>query len=257
VACSREAETEGIAQTILERRGKGVPFRDQVVLSRTHTTLARLAQHLERSGVPCLYFGDFFERPEVRDLLSLLSIVSEPKGTGLLRAAQLPQYAVPVDDIAKAVTWRRSKKVTMLVALRNLDEIDSLSDVGRVGLRRLADDTATSTWPMTAHQFLIGYIFGSGGYARTCLAGNEVPDQQRRLAVYQLLQLAFAFKPLEKEDPKRAFLDHVRRLEILDEEKQLRQQARGSSSRSLISPTSSRANSRWAAGTRLVHHRRE
>lgn len=223
VATSRECEAEGIARKIFERRESGVPFRDQVVLARSHSTLARLARHLERAGVPCLYFGDFFEREEVRDLLALLSVVSEPKGTGLLRVSQLQHYAVPVDDIAKVVVWRRDRKVTMLAALRRDDDIEGLSDAGRAGLRRLAADTAHSTWPMSPHQFLIGYLFGSGDHARTCLSGEMVRDQQRRLAVYQLLQFAFAFKPPEGKDPKRAFLDHVRRLEILDEEKQLRQ----------------------------------
>src|SRR5207249_1126279 len=55
VASSREAEAEGIAQAILERCNHGMPFCDQVVLSRSHNTLARLARHLERAGVPCLY----------------------------------------------------------------------------------------------------------------------------------------------------------------------------------------------------------
>lgn len=223
VASTRESEAEGLAKAILERSKNGVPFREQVVLSRWHSTLARLARHLERAGVPCLYFGDFFERPEVRDLLSLLSVVSEPKGTGLLRVAQMPHYAVPVGDIAKVVAWRRDKKLTMLAALRQADTIDGLSDAARDGLRRLVNDTAHWTWPMLPHQFLIGYLFGSGNHAHECLSGDGVSDQQRRLAVYQLLQFAFAFKPPEKVDPKRAFLAHVRRLEILDEEKQLRQ----------------------------------
>lgn len=136
---------------------------------------------------------------------------------------ELPQYAVPVDDIIKVVAWRRETKTIMFAALGRLDEIDGLSATGRAGLQRLAADTAHSTWPMSAHQFLIGYLFGAGDHTRMCLSGEGVPDQQRRLAVYQLLQFAFAFKPPVKENAKRAFLNHVRRLEVLDEEKQLRQ----------------------------------
>lgn len=223
VAASREAEAEGIAQAIMKRQSEDVPFRHQVVLARSHTTLARLAGHLERSGVPCLYFGDFFERPEVRDLLSLLSVVSEKRGVGLLRVAQMPQYAVPPADIIKIVAWRHEQKISMLSALRRADEICALTDGARAGIRRLVADTNHWSWTISPHRFLTEYLFGSGDHVRLLLAGDTVQDKQRRLAVYQLLQFAFAFKPPEKEDPKHAFLYHVRRLGILDEEKQLRQ----------------------------------
>ncbi|MBM3853451.1 MAG: ATP-dependent helicase, partial [Verrucomicrobia bacterium] len=44
----------------------------------------------------------------------------------------------------------------------------------------------------------------------------------RQLAVYQLLTLAFGHRPPTNRDPKRDFLEHIRRLEVLDEEKELR-----------------------------------
>jgi DNA helicase-2/ATP-dependent DNA helicase PcrA len=223
IAATREAEWEGIATSLLERQKKGVPFGDQAVLARSHKMLARLVIHLERRGVPCLYFGDFFERAEIRDLLSLLSLVAEPRGVGLFHVAQLPQYAVPPRDIAIVFVWRHENKVTMLKAMRSLNEIDGLSADGRKALERLSQDVAHSTWPMTAHSFLVGYLFGKGEHVKRLLTGDTVNDQQRRLAVYQLLQFSFTFKPTKDGDPKRALLSHIRRLEVLEEEKQLRQ----------------------------------
>lgn len=222
---TREAEWEGIAAAILARRASGVPFGHQTVLARSHTILARLARRLERADVPCLYFGDFFERPEVRDLLAFLSVIAEPRGIGLLRVAQLPQYGVSAEDVCTLANWRRAQQPvpTMLDALRRLDEVPELSDQGRAGLCRLEQDVAFVTFPMTPHQALLGFLFRRPGYLEGLLADRTVAGQQRRLAVYQLLQFAFAFKRPGTGNPKRAFLDHVRRLEVLDEEKQLRQ----------------------------------
>ena len=222
IATSREAEANGIANTILARVAAGDRFGRHVILGRTHTILARLAGHLERAGVPCLYFGDFFERPEIRDLLCLISVVAEPRGVGLLRVAQLPQYVVPPADIAVMFAWRRAHGTTMLAALNRLTEIDALSDVGRPGLERLSKDIAAVDWPMSAHRFLMSYLFRGSSHLLRLLEDASVAGQQQRLAVYQLLLFAFSFKPPAGGDPKRAFLDHVRRLEILDEEKQLR-----------------------------------
>lgn len=223
IASTFEAECEGLARTIQSDIKSGGNFAHHAILARSHTTLARMARHLERAGVPCLYFGDFFERTEIRNLLSLLSLVSERSGLGLFRAAQLPRYAVPNADIVAVFRWRRNQDISMLAALRRLDEISDLSDKGRTALQRLADDLVDVNYPMTAHRFLLRYLFRRGDHLQTEIADDTVPGQQRRLAIYQLLQFAFSFRASGRGDPKRTFLEHVRRLEILDEEKQLRQ----------------------------------
>lgn len=223
VASSFEAECEGISQAIKTDVERGDRFGNHAILARSHTTLSRLARHLERSGVPCLYFGDFFERPEIRDLLSFVSLVSERTGVGLFRVAQLPQYAVPAEDVTAVRRWRRDRNVAMLAALRRLNEIPDLSEVGRASLQHLAADLVDVSYPESAHRFLLRYLFRRGDHLRGSLVDDTVMAQQRRLAIYQLLQFAFSFRATPGMDPKRAFLEHVRRLEILDEEKQLRQ----------------------------------
>src|ERR1700677_69583 len=68
------SEANGIADEIQRQHHLGVPYRDQAVLCRTHTGLAKLVSTLEERGIPLFYLGDLFERTEIRDLLSLLSI---------------------------------------------------------------------------------------------------------------------------------------------------------------------------------------
>ncbi len=155
VAATREAEAQGIATAIQSRVAAGGTFGSHAILGKTHTILARIASVLETAGVPCLYFGDFFERPEIRDLLSLLSVVAEPRGVGLLRVAQFPQYAIPPCDITRICAWRLNQRVPMLTAVRRSREIDGLSEPDRRGLSRLASDVACVDWPMTAHSFLM------------------------------------------------------------------------------------------------------
>ena len=77
VATGLDAEAAGLASEIERRRTQGVPYRDQAVLCRSHTYLARFASRLEALEVPVLYLGDLFERPEIRDLLALMSFTCE------------------------------------------------------------------------------------------------------------------------------------------------------------------------------------
>jgi superfamily I DNA/RNA helicase len=137
VATEREAEAEGLAQEILARRAQPGGYSQHAVLARTHGVLSTLAAHFEHAGVPALYFGDFFERPEVRDLLSLISVAGERDGLGLLRVAQFPRYATPVPDILEMFRFRQEADITMLGALKRANEA-SLSAEGRAGLQRLA-----------------------------------------------------------------------------------------------------------------------
>lgn len=223
VATTLRAEYEGIASSILAAIAQGGHFVDHAILARSHTTLARLSQYLEMRGVPCLYFGDFFERPEIRDLLSLLQLTSEPTGVGLVRVARLPQYVLSDSDIAALFEVREARDKPMLAVLRDPRGIVGLSAVGYATVQRLASDLSSVEYSQTAHALLLRFLLGRGDHLGPLLADRSVAGQQRRLAVYQLLQVARTFRAPPKTDPKRAFLDHIRRLELLDEEKQLRQ----------------------------------
>ncbi len=222
LAATFEAEAEGIARTIVQMKDNGGAYRDHVVLARSHTTLTRLAAHFERAGVPSLYFGDFFERAEIRDLLSLLSVAGEKDGLGLLRVAQTEPYGVPVTDIVTLSEWRRAEDLAMCDALRRLDEVDGLSGEGLAGLELLAKDLEGVQWTTSPHALLLRHLFCKERVRSGVFAESGVAGQQARLAAYQLLQIAFDFRKRGKKDPKAAFLDHIRRLEILDEEKEFR-----------------------------------
>lgn len=221
VAETWQAEAERIGQ-LIQQRAPDLGKREHAVIGRSHTTLAKIATHLERSGVPCLYFGDFFERAEIRDCLSLISIASETEGLGLLRVAQSAHYSVPITDILKVFRWRADADVTMLTALRRVSEISDLSADGLTKLRRLADHFKGVQFTTSPHKLLIDHLFISGAAFVAPLNQDTVPGQQKRLAIYQLLQVTFNFRAPTGRDPKREFLDHVRRLEVLDEEKGLR-----------------------------------
>lgn len=221
VAASREAEQQGIAARIQQEVSNGGAYRDHAVLARSHGTLVKVAAHLERSGIPSLYFGDFFERPEIRDFLSLLSVTADHDGLGLMRVGQWPKYAMSATDIIEVLHRAAGNEKSLLAMLQAGIETSGLSNESVEGLKRLAADVADVEFKTSPHFLLADYLFNKGGALAQGLVGDTVIAQQRRLAIYQLLQIAFEHHSA-KGDPKRAFLDYVRRLEILDEEKEFR-----------------------------------
>ena len=142
IASTREAEANGIAKAIRDRVAAG-DFDSAITRSwRARILILKRGWPASLSGPACpaCICWRLFRASRRSGICSaLISVVAEPRGIGLLRVAQMPQYAVPPDDIAIAFAWRRAQRVTMLAAVRRFAEIDGLSDVGREGLRRLSE----------------------------------------------------------------------------------------------------------------------
>jgi superfamily I DNA/RNA helicase len=217
VAKSLAEEAEAIGARIEELREQGVPYRDQIILARTHLTLARITGVLERLGVPLLYLGDLFERPEIRDLLSLVAIDAEYGGVGLVRVATMPQYASTREDALKLLEWARSNRVLVFDALNRTSEIEGLTAAGASGLARLGAEldgfnVGTSPWTL-----LTSWLFERSDYLQRLLRSNDTISQQKLVAIYQLLKVCGEQVAMGDSSRKR-FLERVRRIEALNED---------------------------------------
>ena len=223
VAPDFAAEAAGLADEINRRRDQGIRYKDQAILCRSHTNLARFAQRLEAHGIPVLYLGDVFERPEIRDMLALLSFTCEAGRGGLFRLAQFPEYQIPIVDVRKLLNFAAEKEIYPTDALRSLDDIAELTAEGRSGLQRLAAHLADVEHKTTPAALLFDYLFEKSRYLDCVLADETIGGQQKRLALYQLLQFALEHKPAWKGNWRRQLLQWIRRLETFGEERQLRE----------------------------------
>ncbi|WP_455186637.1 UvrD-helicase domain-containing protein, partial [Azospirillum palustre] len=82
-------EADALADEILALE-RSISFRGQAVLCPGNDRLARVGDKLERRGIPVLYLGNLFERPEVKDLLALLSLLVDRRAMALVRRSTLP-----------------------------------------------------------------------------------------------------------------------------------------------------------------------
>lgn len=223
VASDLAAEAAGLAEEINRRRDQGVRYKDQAILCRSHTSLARFAQRLEAHGIPVLYLGDLFERPEIRDMLALLSFTCEAERGGLFRLAQFPEYRIPIADVRKFLSFAAEKGTYPSETLRSLGDIAELTPEGRSGLQRLAAHLVSVEHKTTPAALLFDYLFTKSRYLDHVLADQTVSGQQKRLALYQLLQFALEHKPARRGNWRRQLLQWIRRLETFGEERQLRE----------------------------------
>lgn len=221
VATNLEAEAAGIAGIIRRRQEAGVAYCDQAILCRSHTNLAKFAAALEARDIPVLYLGDIFERPEIRDLLSVLSLLGEASSSGLVRVGTLPAYNLPLTDLRLLLEHIKAQGISQRDALDQVTAVP-LSPEGLTAMTQLRRDLPPFVQGQNALGVLNRYLFESSRHLGTIAMDASVAGLQRRLAIYQLLQVAMSYAKSEPRGGIGGFLDWIRRLELFGEERQLR-----------------------------------
>ena len=227
-----EGQADGVARSIAALRDQGLPYRDQAILCRTHAQAQSLVDRLTERGVPILYLGALLERPEIKDLICMLSLYGGGPSTGLVRLAALPEYAVPREDILILLRRAMRDERPFFEALADVVLWDGLSPAAIPGLGRLTKQLAALDALDRDPVCLLGaYLFDQSQFIRG-LEGADTPAfaaMQKRMAVYQLWELARDYDggvvksvcaPAGPPNRVRDFLAHLQRLDAVGESPQ-------------------------------------
>jgi len=214
--------TVALADTIEEMRSGGHAYRDQAVLCTGNEKLSRLAQDLERLGVPVLFLGSLFERPEVKELLALISILTDRRAMGLVSIACWPEFAMSLGDVAVVLDHLRAEDQVPGVWLGAVGDVEAVTDGGRASLARLAAaldgfDHTSAPWAVMTHLLL------DRTRVAARIAGSvSIADRTRGIALWQFLNFV-RVQPAGQGLPISRLLDRVRRLLRLGDDRDLRQ----------------------------------
>ncbi|MDQ2798633.1 MAG: UvrD-helicase domain-containing protein, partial [Armatimonadota bacterium] len=134
-----EGQAAGIAGLIQQMRPVH-PYPQQAILCRTHAQAQALVELLSVRDIPVLYLGNLMDRPEIKDLLCLLSLFSPEAALGLLRVGALPEYGISQDDVLEFLARARQADIPISAALQ--DPVLSEGLAAEQGLRRLGPQVA-------------------------------------------------------------------------------------------------------------------
>lgn len=208
-----------LVEAIHEMRSLGHDFRDQAVLCTGNDKLARFGAGLESLGVPVLYLGSVFERPEIKDLLSMLAMVTDSKALGLARVATMKPFTMSMADLASIVAELRRDKENDWKTL-NLP-IPDLSPEGQqalVHLRTVLEgfDRQSRPWDVLA-QVLLDRTVIAGEIGRS----KEISHRAAGIAIWQFMN--FIRSAPGTASPILDMLDRIRRLVSIADDRDLRQ----------------------------------
>jgi superfamily I DNA/RNA helicase len=216
-------EADALADEIA-RLSSNMAYRDQAVLCPGNDRLNRIGRELERRGIPVLYLGNLFERPEVKDLLSLLSLLVDRRAMGLVRKPSLPGLATNLSlaGASAVIEHLRSSEAEPLAWASTAPSLPELQQTDADALRLTAEilagfGTDARPWTVLAHVLL-----DRTRVAAQIAAADDVVSRSMGVAIWQLMGFVRAQRP-GPGLPIQRMLDEIRRLVQLADERDLRQ----------------------------------
>lgn len=89
-SASENEQLNKLACRVRQLEANGTKLAEQAVIVYKNSDAAELAAGLEQRGVPVLYLGNIFERPEIKDLICLMQLAVDPYGVNLIRSWYSP-----------------------------------------------------------------------------------------------------------------------------------------------------------------------
>jgi superfamily I DNA/RNA helicase/CRISPR/Cas system-associated exonuclease Cas4 (RecB family) len=199
-------ELRGLARDVQQKLREGYHGRDIVVLCRTRSLVRRVKLALAEAELRVDLRADFLEQEHVKNLLSLLLLLAEDSGMGILRVARLPDHELAQADVETLIKAAHVGQAGVLGLLLSGEYPPGLSADGQVAVEYLAALlarlalTSTSVW-----QVLARYLLAETSLARTLLAaGDDAQAALVRQDYARLLQYARTYDQQRQDAWERA-----------------------------------------------------
>lgn len=217
----KDDQSIAIADAIADMRDAGVAYKDQAVLCTGNERLGQIARDLERMDVPVLFLGSLFERGEVKDLLSVLSLLSDRRAMGLVRVGCMTDFEMTLEDVGTIIQELRDQPgepLEWLATRRNLP----VSEQGRAALDRLAEALDGFGADASPWSTLSAFLLDRTRIAARIGQAHSIAERSQGIAIWQLLNF-LRVQPRERGQAVPRLLDRIRRLVAIGDDRDLRQ----------------------------------
>jgi DNA helicase-2/ATP-dependent DNA helicase PcrA len=195
VAPDEASELHGLVCDIQSKLQEGYRSSEIAVLCRTRAMARKVTRELVRAGLPVrARGGGLLEQEHSKNLLSLLLLIADGSGMGILRAARLPAHPLSQADLEVLLLEARARQSSLLSVILHEEPPPGMSSEGRCSLLRLAglirtlSHGSTSVWSLLARYLLQETSLGRD------LLGDERPAARAAREDYAtLLQIAHSY----------------------------------------------------------------
>lgn len=206
-------ESRFVSDRIQEMKENGRSYKDMAVLYRTNAQSRAVEDQFVRKSIPYRLFGGtrFYERKEIRDILSYLKVLANPADTiALRRIINVPKRGIGDASVDKVGQFALDHNLSLYEALGRLGEITELKtragkfqDFYDLLVNLKADQEVMSPGD------LIDSVVKRSGYLQQ-LMGEGTEDALSRIEnINEFVNKAVEYRSLNPEGDLAGFLEEV------------------------------------------------
>lgn len=143
VAADEEEEARMVVEQLqMAQYRHKLPWRDFAVLYRSNAQSRAFEEALRIEGIPYILVGGqrFFERKEVKDALSYLTVLNNPQDeAALVRILNFPRRGIGDTTLMRLQQWSLEHDAPLHVALSRVQEISGITEAAKSAITAFSD----------------------------------------------------------------------------------------------------------------------
>ncbi|GAC1474556.1 MAG: UvrD-helicase domain-containing protein [Ktedonobacteraceae bacterium] len=187
------SELAGLLQDIRYKHAQGYAYSDMIILCRTRAQAKAITQALAQEELPVVEQSSMLEQEYIKGVLSILLLLVNSSGMGLLRVARQQEHPLSQQDIESLLLAARDPQNNLRQLLLAGEAPLTMSPEGRHALLHLSQimhalvrTPSSSVWELLAQYMLL-----ESSLMRDLLVAPLDKQRSARLSDYnQLLQVA-------------------------------------------------------------------
>ena len=206
-------EARFITDTVTEMHENGASFRDFAVLYRTNAMSRSVEQALAKSGVPYRMLGSmrFFDRAEIKDILSYLAVINNPADNiRLRRIINTPRRGIGEKSISAAVQISEDLGLPLIEIMRSSSDYRAIPAAAASAMKTLAEmlyEMRAAAGSMKISE-LIETVSQKSGYKQMLVAAGEA-EKDRLDNIGELVSTAAQYEEGTETPTLSEFLEDV------------------------------------------------
>ncbi len=212
-------EASAVASDILADYSRGMQWQDHVILSRMTAQSSQLDSAFKRNGIPYRVIGGacFFDRAEIKDMLSYLSIIQDPKDElRLMRILNVPPRGIGAKSVEAARSLALQEGKPLFEILEKAENYPELSRPA-LRMREFAGMIRDLRETKLGCAELYDLVLEKSGYLRMLEESKDPKDQSRIENVRELKTSMLGFENETGDSSLQAYLENIALYTDLDD----------------------------------------
>jgi DNA helicase II / ATP-dependent DNA helicase PcrA len=207
-------EADFIADTIIKLRRQGRKHRDFAILYRANAQARPIEDALNRQQIPYNIYGGikFYERKEIKDLISYLRLVQNPQDDiSLRRIINVPKRGIGLRTIEKIEDRATIKQESIFSVLLDIDINSDISTKAKASINNFVEVIGTLRAMKQAYPVsrLIEKVLETTGYIKELELDKSDESQDRIDNLREFISIAIEFENSSEEKDLETFLTSV------------------------------------------------